>query len=97
MVMGEIPSLYSRAWDNYAFLTYVARDPVSHDRAYWRLLNPRANVSFSGRSNNDQSAPYVEQMLPRARAPHGPSRLGFREQVPLSSDDVGLSTSSFAT
>lgn len=61
VMMGELRSLYSQAWDNYAFLTHVARDPIAQDRVYRRLLHPRVGSSSSVCFNSDQSNPSVDQ------------------------------------
>ena len=89
MRMGELRSLYTGAWSRYAYLTFVACDPVAQDRAYWRFLNPRAGVSSSGGFDSGQSIPSMEQVLPRVRPPWGPSRLGFADRTPPPSEDEG--------
>lgn len=57
--MGELHTLYSLAWDIYAFLTHVVRDPVSYDISYRQELQSRAGVISSKGSESDQSNPYV--------------------------------------
>ena len=85
MRVDDLRSLYSGAWSSYAFFTFVARDPVTHDSAYRRFLNPRA-VSSSGGYDSLQSTPSVEQVVARVHHPRGPSRLG---STPPPSEDEG--------
>lgn len=87
--MGELRSLYSWASNNYSFLTHVAHDPVSHNRAYWRLLNSWTDASSFRGSESDQSNPSVAQVPFGGCPPHGPSRLGSRERTPPPPDVEG--------
>ena len=87
--MGDLRSLYSWAWDSYAFLTHVVRELFTHDRGYRRLLDPRGDASSSWRFDSLQSTPSMEQVLPRVRPSRGPSLLSSAEQAPPSSDDAG--------
>ena len=89
MRMDELRPLYSGAWSSYAFLTFVAHDPVTQDRAYRRFLNPRASTSSFGGSESGQSVRSVEQVLPRPRPPLGPSHLG---STPPPSEGKGLAS-----
>ena len=78
--VDDLRSLYSRAWNSYAFLTFVAHDPADQDRACWRFLRPRAPSSTGG-SDSLQSNPSVEQVVAGARPPPGPSRFGSTERT----------------
>ena len=88
MRVDDVRSLYARAWNCYAFLTFVARDPADQDRAYRRFLRPRA-PSSTGASDSLQSTPSVEQVVTGTRPPRGPSRLGSTERTPPSPEGEG--------
>ena len=85
MRVDDLRSLYSGAWSSYAYFTFVACDPVTHDRAYRWFSNPQA-ASSSGGSDSLQSTPSMEQVVTRVRPPRGPSRLG---STPPPSGDEG--------
>lgn len=91
--MGELLSLYSQAWDSYAFLSHAVCDPVSYDKSYRRSLHSRDGVVSSGGSESDQSNPFMAQVPPGNHPPRGPSRLGSGEQIPPS--DAEGSTSRY--